>query len=177
MARLEEKLQAVGCPMDAQVFLAFVIKRFDSSFRALTDEGLLCRPRVAVRYCDMVRDDVSFHDLPDSLILRTLTNARKRSQGPELRSRHKPLSLASELRAFGLNMDAQMFRDAVAEIYTAVPRSFSPEDVLHHPDEAMRFGEDVRRKVGCAGLPDIVPDMLILRTFLNIRKRGGLKVG
>ena len=78
---LKVELQTAGYVGDGcEWFRELVVDTFHGMFRAWTDEQLLCTPREALHYCNRVRMDSRLPDLPDSVILRTLTNLRKRSR-------------------------------------------------------------------------------------------------
>lgn len=75
--KLESELEKYGCKMGAADFRETLEEQqviFSPHWKI---DELLCHPEEAKRYCVQVRVKVSCSDLPDSLILRTLMNARK----------------------------------------------------------------------------------------------------
>lgn len=79
--KLEEVLLANGCDITAAEFRAKVSQEFEATWgREFSDEGLLIRPKFALKFCDQVRDITLGYDLPDHVILGTLINVRKRPE-------------------------------------------------------------------------------------------------
>lgn len=71
-------------------------------------------------------------------------------------------------RDFGIDLDREAFVDQlVEEFHGAYRDSWTIDELLLHPREALQFCDDVRRKHRYFDLPDDI----ILRTVLNRRKR------
>ena len=83
MATLAEKLQTLGCTMESADFNDVVVEVWHALCPDWTDEELLVHPRDALRLCDCVRMRVDCN-LPDELILRAMTNIRKKSARKQL---------------------------------------------------------------------------------------------
>ncbi len=78
--KLAEELKAAGYKGTVDAFRDVITEEFHGMFRSWTDEELMCHPREAVHFCNCVRLKSRLTDIPDSLILRTLTNNRKASR-------------------------------------------------------------------------------------------------
>jgi len=79
-----------------------------------------------------------------------------------------PASIVADLRACGYGGDPERFREAVAEVLFSAYGSWTVDDLLCHPTEALKFCEVIRAKFG---KPFTEP--VILKTLLKMRKRGG----
>jgi hypothetical protein len=75
---LQRALREAGYQDDVVTFRDLVIELFQTHYPPWTDETLLHNPIEAHRYCDRVRHRAKA-PLPDELILRCLTNVRKRA--------------------------------------------------------------------------------------------------
>lgn len=75
--------------------------------------------------------------------------------------------LETELTEVGCAMDAAMFRELVAERHAAMHPVWTEDELTCHPDEAKAFCGAIRNEVDAQ-----VPDHIILRTLLNVRKAG-----
>jgi hypothetical protein len=79
MARHALDLQVFGINMDKEAFVDLMCDAFNGYVRGtLTVDELLLRPRMALHFCDTVRAEHQFHDLPDDVILRVIMGRRKR---------------------------------------------------------------------------------------------------
>lgn len=76
--------------------------------------------------------------------------------------------LHEELLGYGWTKGADAFRDIVWRVFKRHYSDLTDEQLLQEPAEAAKFCDRVRTR---AKGPEI-PDQLILRTLLNIRKRG-----
>ena len=86
MARtLEKELADLGCEAAADEFRDIVADVFCAMYPSWTDEELSCNPSEGVRFCRIVARRVGFPDLPERLVMRTLTNIRRM---PDRRERH-----------------------------------------------------------------------------------------
>ena len=82
MIKLSDQLAAHDCKVDAGEFVRVVVGHFAAKFRRhYSTEELLHRPTEAIKFCEQVRKKLR-SSVPDPVILRTLTNARKRSKIP-----------------------------------------------------------------------------------------------
>lgn len=77
------------------------------------------------------------------------------------------MKMAEELRQYGCSMEPEAFRDLVVELHQLLHPSWTDEQLLFHPYNAMQFCEAVRQKT-----QQWVPDHFVLRTLINCRKRG-----
>jgi hypothetical protein len=73
--------------------------------------------------------------------------------------------LESELKQYGCDMDAKMFRDLVVARHGVMHGSWTVDDLVCHPDEAKAFCQAIRSEVRVE-----IPDHVILRALLNARK-------
>ena len=78
MLKLEVELAAAGCECDPAAFREIVRGMFEEVYGDWTDEDLLHRPREGLRFCNLIRYRVGCETLDDYVILRVLTNVRKR---------------------------------------------------------------------------------------------------
>ena len=76
--KLDKELTAAGWKRNPEDFREIVVNAFKRHFPGWTDEQVLCRPRDSMHLCNLVRQLSLLNDLPDDVILRTLTNVRKR---------------------------------------------------------------------------------------------------
>lgn len=77
MVRLEDELKAYRCTVDPEQFRDIIGDLKAAMYPSWSDEDLLHRPIEALRFCAVVRDRVRSLDLPDEIILGTMTNMRK----------------------------------------------------------------------------------------------------
>lgn len=73
--------------------------------------------------------------------------------------------LHKELKQFGCDLTPDQFRDIVLGLRQAMHGTWTDEELLYHPYDALRFCAAVR-----ARSRDSLPDELVLRTLVNIRK-------
>jgi hypothetical protein len=78
MTNFEQRLQAAGYSGETDRFYREVDEVFATNFAEFqTDEQLKRHPRQALRFCDMVRDQLSLPGLADDVILGAQENYRK----------------------------------------------------------------------------------------------------
>lgn len=78
------------------------------------------------------------------------------------------IKLENELTIYGCDVDPEEFRDIVMELKAVMFPMWTDEELLCHCDhDAPMFCRAVRSRVRCDGLPD----HLITRTLLNVRKK------
>lgn len=82
------------------------------------------------------------------------------------------VNLSIELRNVGYLEHPDHFRGVLRSIFNGHYPGWTDEELLYHPKEASNFCTTVRERSGAPGLADPV----ILRTLVNIRKRGGCRV-
>ncbi len=75
----ERGLRECGYPGKADLFRDEVLAMSQRMYPAWTDETLLHNPADALRFCEVVRQHFQI-TCSDELILRTLTNTRKRTR-------------------------------------------------------------------------------------------------
>lgn len=78
------------------------------------------------------------------------------------------LVLEQQLEDSGAGIGASAFRKIVSEIFLRLYPGWTDEDLMVNPRESRLFCHVVRRAVGCRKLPDPV----VLKTLINIRKNG-----
>jgi hypothetical protein len=166
--RLEDELKAVECALDVEAFRKTVIGLFTEMYPRWSDEDLLCLPREATRFCNMVRMR-SGCDVADRTILRSLQNSRKagRMDGLPRKVRGGSSLLADELAAAGCDLDPEAFREMLVDLLHGMYRSWTDEELTCNPHESLRYCSEVRLRARAAELSD----MLILRSLTNIRRR------
>lgn len=79
------------------------------------------------------------------------------------------------LKNFGIKMAEQPFKEMLADTMHAHYRAIeSIDELLVRPREAIRYCDRVRDQLATAGESEAydLPDDVILRTLLNMRKRG-----
>jgi hypothetical protein len=74
--------------------------------------------------------------------------------------------LEDRLLACGCQMGAVDFRDLLAETLHNLYRNWNDEDLMHRPEEALRYCRAGRHAAKCLDLPD----ELILRALSGMRK-------
>ncbi|HMP57867.1 MAG TPA: hypothetical protein PKD86_00825 [Gemmatales bacterium] len=75
--------------------------------------------------------------------------------------------LVEELRSHGYQADPEAFRETLADVMFNGYGSWTIDDLLCHPEDALEYCRMVRQLTGSD-----LPDDLILKTLLNLRKRG-----
>lgn len=74
-------LPACGCNMDPDEFRKAVVDHFNDTIAPIwSDDELKNRPEEAIKFCEQVRGKIASWDVPNHIILRTLTNMRKQSR-------------------------------------------------------------------------------------------------
>ena len=89
---LSQVLTQANCKLDPQIFRDLVKATFVDKYPTMSDEDVYCRPVEAMIFCNKVRQAVRAPQLADEVILRTLTNIRKRGELPNLEDRVKAAS-------------------------------------------------------------------------------------
>ena len=79
---------------------------------------------------------------------------------------HPPL--ADELRACGYADDPERFRELIMDTYAEMFREFPIDQFLCQVGDPAALVSAVRQRSGC----DRLPHELVLRTLLNMRKKG-----
>jgi hypothetical protein len=79
--------------------------------------------------------------------------------------------LWESLRDIGVKCSAEKFREAIVDEFkdTFAKRGWSGDELAMHPHSAIEFCHAVRARLN----EHTVPYDLILRTLINIRRRGG----
>jgi hypothetical protein len=75
--------------------------------------------------------------------------------------------LQKELKFYGVDMSTGDFNDLLAEMHHNLAPSWTSEQLLYHPYDALRFCAAIRSRS-----KDGLPDEMILRRLQNIRKQG-----
>ena len=89
---LSQVLTQADCKLDTQIFRDLVKATFVDKYPTMSDEDVYCRPAEAMIFCNKVRQAARTPHLGDEVILRTLTNIRKRGELPRLQDRAKAAS-------------------------------------------------------------------------------------
>lgn len=78
MARASINPREYGVDMERDAFLDLMVEELAGYARGqLTLDELLLRPRAALHFCDTVRQQHGWFDLPDDIILRSIMQRRK----------------------------------------------------------------------------------------------------
>lgn len=80
------------------------------------------------------------------------------------------IQLKDELAACDCKLDADAYRETLANVFANMFPGWTDEEMLCDEFAPRRFVEAIRRKTKA---PDL-PHSLVLRSLLNIRKRGNL---
>jgi len=75
--RLEDELEQFGCSLTAFAFREHLEKRKMDTSPDWTIDDLICHPKEAMEFAQMVRGELGCPALPDYVILRALMNIRK----------------------------------------------------------------------------------------------------
>ena len=78
--RLESTLRDYNIKLDAATFKELLVDIAHNLAPAWNDEELVHHPRVALHYCEEIRNKVDAPSLPDDVILRALSGIRKQSR-------------------------------------------------------------------------------------------------
>lgn len=77
MAREKVNPHDYGVDMERPAFDDLLVERFNEFSSGLSFDEMLLRPRVAMQFCDQVRQRQGWFDLPDDIILRVVMIRRK----------------------------------------------------------------------------------------------------
>jgi transcriptional regulator with XRE-family HTH domain len=75
--KLETELEEAGCKLTPEGFRELLEDRKATTSPAWTIDELVCNPKDAMGFCDVIRTETGCQNLSDSLILRTLMNVRR----------------------------------------------------------------------------------------------------
>ncbi len=76
------------------------------------------------------------------------------------------MKLDNELTRCGCHLSAPAFRHRLEELKAATSPSWTVDDLVCHPNDAIAYCDHVRADMGCSNLEDF----LILKTLMNNRK-------
>lgn len=165
--RLSTELQACGCTDSPEKFKERLVETLETEFPGKTIDDLLCQPDDAIKYCELITDQVGAEWLPHAVILKALQNIRKSKQCPtNLKPRRTRISLEASLKSAECNCTPVEFRDLVIECIASMYRDITIDVLLANPRQAKDLCRFVRRM---AESP-LLEDHLILRTAMNSRK-------
>jgi hypothetical protein len=66
-----------GIDLTKDVLVDLLIDEFNTTFKGMSIDEVCLRPKVALYFCDTVRQKHGFFDLPDDILLRCIMNRRK----------------------------------------------------------------------------------------------------
>jgi len=66
-----------GVDLDRDAFTDQMCEDFSQQYSSWSFDELLLHPREALRFCDEVRHQHAYYDVPDDIILRAILNRRK----------------------------------------------------------------------------------------------------
>jgi hypothetical protein len=78
MTNFKNELGRIGCTLEPEDFYKEILTLFKARHPDMTDEEMKRRPKLALQFCDFIRDRLQFPALEDHIILGALENARKR---------------------------------------------------------------------------------------------------
>lgn len=164
--QLSNELAVYGISETPSDFRRRLIERLLNDFPGRSIDSVVCRPRDAIRYCEMIRDDYESHP-PDVVILKTLMNIRRSKSCPTgLKSPQSRKRLKTKLSEIGCPIGEDEFRVLVSDCLADMYKSQTIDEVLCHPHEAAALCNYVRAR----GKSDVLTDELILTTIMNNRK-------
>jgi len=164
--RIATELKAAGCADSPEKFRDRLLEEFIDRFPNTTIDDLLCDPERSVQFCRGIRTGVGTENLIDVVILKSLTNIRKRRDCPTNLKKRKRRNLQKELEAVGCRLEVDEFKTVVCDCMADMYKSRTIDELLCHPNEARELCEYARRKACCGALGDL----LILSTLMNARK-------
>ena len=77
--RLEEELKAARCKIEPEAFRQLIRMAYAEMYGEMPDEQLYFMPDESKRFAGVIKQRARSPRLADSVILRTLSNLRKRS--------------------------------------------------------------------------------------------------
>ncbi len=78
MGRASFDPKEFGVDLDRTEMVDRCCEEFNAKYRGmLTIDEVLLHPRVAMRFCDDIREKNGWFDVPDDIILRSILNRRK----------------------------------------------------------------------------------------------------
>jgi len=167
LMNLEVELESCGCADTPAEFNNRLIHKLLAAFPGRSIDGILCEPDDAIEYCDLIREEIATRSLGDHIILKALTNIRKRKDCPtDLKSAGTRRSLKLRLRDIGSQMAPDVFQTLTVDCMADMYKSRTLDELLCHPTESRELCRFVRRK----GKDPAFSDVLILKTLLNNRK-------
>lgn len=70
-----------GIDLAKDRLIDLLVDEFNMTFKGLSMDEVLLRPKSALFFCDSVRQKHGFFDLPDDILLRCILNRRKNPNG------------------------------------------------------------------------------------------------
>jgi len=68
-----------GIDLTKEALADVLVDEFNMTFKGMSVDEVCLRPKVALHFCDTVRQKHRFFDLPDDILLRLIMNRRKAS--------------------------------------------------------------------------------------------------
>lgn len=137
---------------------------YESMYPGQTDEDLLNRPTEKDHFCNIIRVKFRCQE-SDHTITGYLINGRKRGGQPYGKP-HSGVRLELALKAAGVTLAAERFREVIADVFHGLHRGVTPEEMLRQPREGKIFCDAIRENLKS---PDL-PDRLICATLGNLRR-------
>jgi transcriptional regulator with XRE-family HTH domain len=75
--KLEMELEECGCSLTPAAFRELLEDRKATTSPSWTIDDLVCHPKEAMEFCDLIRSETNCPELTDDLVLRTLMNIRR----------------------------------------------------------------------------------------------------
>ena len=164
--RLSAELNAYGISETTDAFRARLLDTLLKGFPGRSIDSVVCRPHDAIKYCQMIRKEIT-SDPPDVVILKALMNIRRNRSCPTgLKSPTSKKKLKSKLKDIGCSIGEVAFRELVDDCLADMYHSQTIDEVLCHPPEAAALCVYVRTR----GDSDVLTDEIILGTLMNNRK-------
>jgi hypothetical protein len=144
---------------------------FELMYSGWTDEDLLLRPR-ELRHFTRLVGTIASRNLNSYTVSGVLMNERKRGGKGSGKPRKNSASLLKlEVKASQVQITIDEFKRAVTDVFLRDHHPSGVEQLIRRCDDAMEFCKSVRDSIGMVG--DIqMPDTMILRTLVSLRKAG-----
>lgn len=170
--RLVSELRASKCKDSPEKFKERLIDRLMVSFEGQTIDDLVTVPDEAMRFCELIRQEIGGADLCDAAILKALMNIRRSKNCPQgLKSRLTRTNWSQFIEDAGIDLEPERFYEVLVEGLTSMYRESTVDEMLCHPVEAKSYCDYIRKCLGNSALADET----LLRPLLNYRKRPKLR--
>ena len=166
---LSKELELCECGDTREEFLNRLTRKLQEGFVGMTIDDLVCSPSDAMEFCKQIRDMTECSKLIDPVILKALMNLRRAKNMPTgLKAKREPKRLQTQLNELGCDLTADTFRERANDLFAGMYKSRTFDELACHPVQAKDLCSVLRKNLGNSELPD----SMILRTIMNVRKAG-----